>query len=447
MKKYRLIFPLSIVSASLFLSGCSGMMSTTEWFFTGNWVPRFTVEEAFADLEADYSWEPQMAPILEEVQPKNKQVACKVHALDNNSSEGITTYWDGRCKNGFAVGLGKVTYIQGNKVFERILSNNSRSKDVFVNFFARDYSERITYRGQIKNENTPKTEYWAITETLQENPLSNEASIFREFVYRDAIQIIRKAYHPESDSIFTVVERNGLRYIRIEINNPSINAPSLIECLGRVSDGSLSNSIGEGSIPRFSRYIVNGNELFVRMQNGNREIVRITGQTQRWGDATYLLDSANEIINSLDLRNLTTLENSYYQQARKGKFKKPKGLSEDIYNLDKQYYNQAFLEKVDKTLNKHRQELQAKKQRQNQETIEQARLNEIRAARAQASTNAMLNSILQSNEQALSQGMNNLYNNSTIPSVAPLTPTGPGSVDVYNVQRINDNLYGIQKVK
>lgn len=51
MKKSKVIFPLSAIFASLALSGCSGMMSATEWFITGNWVPRVTVGEAFGDLK------------------------------------------------------------------------------------------------------------------------------------------------------------------------------------------------------------------------------------------------------------------------------------------------------------------------------------------------------------------------------------------------------------
>ena len=147
------------------------------------------------------------------------------------------------------------------------------------------------------------------------------------------------------------------------------------------------------------------------------------------------------------MQNLTSLEDRYYREVARGKFKKPKGLSEDIYELNKRYYSQEFFAKADRTANKYLQTLNEQKQRQNIEEIEKSRRNAIAAAQAQASTNAMLNSILQSNNQNISHGLQNLNKGAHISNVTPMSPTGPASVDVYNVQRINDNMYGIQKVR
>lgn len=58
--------------------------------------------------------------------------------------------------------------------------------------------------------------------------------------------------------MFTLVDRKGLRYLRAEMNNPSINAPSMIEGIGKVTDGTLDTTVGMREIPRVSRYTVNG---------------------------------------------------------------------------------------------------------------------------------------------------------------------------------------------
>ena len=188
-------------------------------------------------------------------QKKNKTIACKVLALNQKDAE---TYLDGSCKNGKAAGLGKITYVQDGNVFERITDNKSKNQDGFSDFYARDYSKKLTIRGQIKNENSYGEEYLVIRETLEENPIKDEAFVFKEFVYHNMDYTIRKIYVPHFDAMFTLVDRKGLRYLRAEMNNPSINAPSMIEGIGKVTDGTLDTTVGMREIPRVSRYTVNG---------------------------------------------------------------------------------------------------------------------------------------------------------------------------------------------
>ena len=62
--------------------------------------------------------------------------------------------------------------------------------------------------------------------------------------------------------MFTLVDRKGLRYLRAEMNNPSINATSMIEGIGKVTDGTLDTTVGMREIPRVSRYTVNGKKKY-----------------------------------------------------------------------------------------------------------------------------------------------------------------------------------------
>lgn len=444
MNKRKFIFVLPVICSPVVLSGCGGMMTATEWFVTGNWVPRITVEEAFGDLKEEPPKNASPQP-QKPTQPKNKTVSCKVPSM----GQDYTVFWDGSCKNGYAVGLGKITYIHGNDVAERILIANPNPSNGYSDLYFRDYAKKTTLRGKIRNENSDNEKYWAIVEILVDNPLTDEALIHKEFVYQDKNKTVRKSYFPHFDGIITTVEINGLRYFRVEINNPPINAPSLVEGIGKVSDGSLEESLGIGkrNIQRILRLTINGEKYFIRVKNRNKELIHLIGNTFLWTKAETLFETADKNINRLDLGSITSLENLYYKEVYNGKNKRPNGLSKDIYDLNKEYYSQDFFDKVNRTLNNYAQNLHILKQKQNHLELEKARRNSIAAAKAQASTNAILNSILQSNNQALSQSMQNLNRGYSIPAVSPMSPVGPASVDVYNVQRINDNLYGIQKVK
>ena len=57
-----------------------------------------------------------------------------------------------------------------------------------------------------------------------------------------------------------------------------------------------------------------------------------------------------------------------------------------------------------------------------------------------------LNQIQQQNA-AHARQMIDLYRSAPTYSVTPMAPIGPAAVDVYSVQRINDNLYGVRQVR
>lgn len=450
MNRKKLV--LTTLSCIFLLSGCAQMMSATEFLVRGKWTPRYTVEEAFAELQKqadEYTGSNVSKEKVAVLEPTNKKKnSCKIREeMDLDLVEGAKIYWDGRCKNGYAVGLGKVIIKNEHTQYEIIRDYSlDIKKGDKVKFFTRDYAKKQTLRGEATNTEATGETVWGIAEVIEDNSLENTARIHNVLGYTDKDISIKKAFLQKDDAYITIVERGAYRYIQIDANNPTINSPSQIKGIGLVADGPWENSLGAGYFARFAKYVINGKTVFVRSQNGKRELVEIWGDSYLLSQMEYELENAKNIISKFDPSTVTEVENTYISYLNSGKIKKPSKVPNEIYYQMATYYNDDLLKRIELTTQKDQLDLASKKQQINSEQLMLAQKRAIEKAQRDAASDAMLNSIISSGNQMVYRNMPTIQGYQA-PSVTPMQPVGAAAVDVYRVQRINDNLYNVKQVR
>ncbi|MDB3856436.1 hypothetical protein N9284_02985 [Halieaceae bacterium] len=80
------------------------------------------------------------------VQPSNLTEACKVVVTSQDPPEGSTTYWDGRCKDGYAIGLGRA-FLDTDQGLSSFIEEYPGGKNTPINHYSAYHDANYTLLG------------------------------------------------------------------------------------------------------------------------------------------------------------------------------------------------------------------------------------------------------------------------------------------------------------
>lgn len=421
-------FQLSLLGlTSVILAGCAPVFTTLQYAA----MPLGSVTSIMEDtattplIEAQNRWnEAKKASATQSsdsfVQPKNTTKPCKL-LTPIDLEEDSQVYWDGACKGGFAVGIGRGTIIGKNTFLDYIYDASKKGQGPWVQ---KDHTNNIsTYL--FSEEGTNYIE--------QETLLFDGNDVFMTtkngYITNDSAYIFE---HDISGTKFYRAMVEGITYVRF---------------ISPIHDGTV-----EAMLPYDEKEPLSAmQKIPVRVtQRGNtqtrikNQIVLIhtsdmMGYFDYWGAFNYdsIMDQTFFNIEKVfpKTKEARILEERYLQNLKAGKYKKTKGLDQETYERILHFYP----ENLDLRL----QISQLKQENKNAAEAQAFREKIARAeAEAERRNQAMMNSI---NDAFKPRAMRPILKPTPIPALPEMK--GPGSnVEVYRAQRINDNMISVQRV-
>lgn len=264
-------------------------------------------------------------------QPSNKKVACKVPVdIGYKENPSFKTFWDGRCKDGYANGLGRViSLVEGGHV-EQIIDVDFSNDDAQYPMVSRDYLLRKTIRGVVKNPLTQSFFFAGIIEDLVEN--SDGMAYKNELL----------TYSNPSTHTSCVVKANSLKstfLIHAQVKGTSVNVqtlePSIVPKDDDAADVYWYGDIQSPGVHKV-RY-KNGQVRQIRYNQGRWENVSIRSDGNYWSEFDYVYN--NDVVPALTVaqnaaQQASEVEQRYLYELNRKKGNNaapPKGLDRYTY--------------------------------------------------------------------------------------------------------------------
>lgn len=406
MKK---LLSLSLVLA---LSGCVSIYSPEEVF--GNLehtMEKNKVEQVKPKSKIFYR------------QPRNKNIKCLIPVSKIDKS--IDIYWDGECRDGYAYGLGREINISESVHIDYITRYSQDKKSKITPIIEINYMEDSMIKGGYWGKASDNRKI-ATLYTFDPNRTHLNGAI--RYESPEANQMLLKA---GTGRIFIINSQYGVtdaRFLQIS-NTPEAPARVEFSCLdedfpqairGKLSGIALvtyqDGVVRYESIPSRQNVIVGKNSYMLKAQE------RLTKAQQNLTQDTRIIDKSLK---------------QYLLNLKRGVFKKPTGLTDEIYY---EIYDQ-----VEKFVNLER-ELQVNEMEQLKLKLHQESVQE---ARRQAAGYTALKNQLSSMNTGLESGINSMQGNLSNPKqfhVPPMQTPG-SSINIHRTKKLNDQIFSDQQLK
>lgn len=402
------LFLGAISALSMIFSGCVGQPSIQKindaeaFKYEKTYMAEYEkIKNKFTNFKSPIKW----------IQAANKKEKCKMFVgynpnNDRTVKDGYKIYWDGKCKNGYAYGLGRE--------FEKGLLTNLEAIAIYSGeekepeyYIQKDKLNNISMEGNINNGNFVKT-------TIEDNNM--KFNIWYQYGHHahkpgEIGMFINSS--PFSDQITYIKAYPNFGYV---IGDHTNNDLANINYVYNMVDGKTKQ--------------INGFTFEVAKNNHRYAGEKINGQAQR---RVQLPQSyVNHFVNILNqVKNAGQVSINEQRKAQMVKTQYKNNICKDsikvnfinnneykaICNEDKIIAN--LKEKIDIKLTKLDKQKQVKRDQQNQNRLIQAREQEAKAAqrRASAAESANFNQSMQNlnNNLQMQQLNNNLMMNNLMP--------------------------------
>lgn len=428
------------VTASLVVlaTGCANTMQY------GPKVRAIDYEEASAferTLQARAASNPQRPePIY--VQPVNKREPCKLPtSQDQLERSNFHAYWDGQCKDGYAVGLGRDIAISDTHHLEEITIHNGAGDNFDSPRVGYDFvNNKVIYV-------TPGEKYPAAS-WFKEDIYNNENNFFISYfigVTDESGNRVGMTYSPFRAARFFINDRRNVIY-KFTDNSamPAVDA-STVAFSSEILDPQ-TNTAGGVAIVRYG----NGQVRHLRLSGASPEDVVLPAEY-----INSLSEKLKATQNALtaaqgNIERARQMEREYLYMACNGKHTID-GLSNETATKICNWRNQ-FKDPYEKSLAKYAQDMEQLKQKA--EVAEQQRLTQgqidvqqrrLQQQQSQQDLQQFANALGQFGQQMQNSGqqmLNNVMNQPT-PQVnfTPFTPAGGNQVRCVNSGPITNCRY------
>lgn len=370
---------------------------------------------------------------LKNVQPKNKKEKClvpRISILQGSIDPNAIVYWDGSCKNGYGLGLGRIIAISSKEHSEMVLDIPEETSSE-ITLVLRDYLRKITVRGKL----TP-TYANMLWEQYTEDPTSGTGGF--KFTQRyisngGQYEIYKEGKYTAIDAV-----EKGVRYLRFYSDMRLPNVPTQVDFIGDMRD-SLNNLTGNSSLRQPVRYLLNNQYYYVLRQYGKDTRVNISNNTW-WYKSENAISNAKAALSSLNVSDVQLLEARYDDKLLRTP-KAPKGIDSTLYYQINNYYTAEMR-------TKHQQQvatIQAKQQQTEARIAQQLMLEQAIAERRAAAFSAWSANFMNA-QQVQMQSTLNMLKPIAMPEVQPIN-SNIGNYNLYRVQPINDNMGLIRQIR
>lgn len=422
MKKTSLLL---LTGASISLSGCAIVSHTFDFLLSpigqhSSGARQSTLEAPL--LQAQEAYKAELRNSKKDkiyfIQPKNKSEKCvlKSSELEGLSLEGASLYWDGQCSNGKATGMGRVIAISKETHQEKILSANRKA------YVVKYFNNGITIKGVKQN----KSEY-----VILERFINTENYVLRDkgLAFGDEDVFYLQLEDTLSNTRTTEAKIQGLSYLDIEPLNLDYSTP--VTRLQTICPTSEANSLDPSAFKYPVLLTVNNQNISVleksRVKFWTDDLL---SPYDYWGTfkLSQTIRGAKTKLSQVKQKAqpAVNLEKQYISKLKNGSYVKPVGLSSSVYR--------QILSQCTETLDLKEQMTRMRIQMERQAKQTEATLNELKKSRSNNGFGWGI-PVMATPSVGLS---------SSIPEVAPMNNP---STKVYRVQRVNDNMSSVQRVR
>ena len=308
-------------------------------------------------------------------QPVNKSVKCLLPISKKFLSEpNAKQYWDGRCKRGYAYGLGRDIAISDYSHREEILYHDKNKKTDYGPFVFRDYLKKETIRGYRFGSYDDYNFLIKKEQILDDKENDRAALIYSGYYATKDGPCFYWAHENHETTIVSGIE-NNLMYIRYIYDNFVDNTKFANDFIGVIGD-SPEVILGKTQTPVFFVFDAFGKRENKITRKGLIEYIKHPASTAYNQEAKEVLDRAQILLNQNDIfKKVEELEQRYALKLKQTKT--PKGLSSEIYHEYNNYYEQdGFYERYKRTKQRFNENIQNARIAKEQQRIREQKARE-----------------------------------------------------------------------